>query len=397
MTIAWHRLATILTPALTVLAACSAKIVGGGDTPGSGGDGGSTTSTASSSRGGATASSSTYGWSDTTTTVASSSSSSWAASSSGATTTSGDGGGGTACSDPTPESLPAGACTPADAVCNASTSVCLAVADAHGAASFGLRVAHLTMTSPAAFTTGIVQSIFEGYATPDQPQCNLSGPGTFSWLLGFDTAQGTLRTGAAKPASDPTLGYTFVDGPVTLGGVDFSIAPVTLTAPVDAACNVTSSSGDVILPFYGDSTGTLMTLIPVRSLRFLDTRVTPDHNCIGAYDTAGLAPASNCLPDATHASFVDGGQFDGYISLDAADTVLVPPLSETLCVVLSQNASLYGTPEINGVSRCTRDTGNAIVFQGDWCSATNQPATATCADAVRFAGAFAASGILIDG
>jgi hypothetical protein len=267
--------------------------------------------------------------------------------------------------------------------------VCLAVADAHAAPSFGLRVAHLTMTAPTAFTTGIVQSIFEGYATPAQQQCYLDGPATFNWLLRFDTAQGTLTTGAALPVADPTLGYAFVDGTVTLGGVDFAVAPVALSGPVDATCGLTSTTGDVNLPFYGDAAGTLMTLIPVRSLRFFDTILTPDHNCIGAFDTENLDPSNNCQPDAQGPSFVDGGQFDGYIPLEIADTVLVPPLAESLCVVLSQGPASGG--------KCPRDASNQIVFQGDWCSATNQPATAGCADAVRFAGSFAASGILIDG
>jgi hypothetical protein len=147
----------------------------------------------------------------------------------------------------------------------------------------------------------------------------------------------------------------------------------------------------VWLPFFQDVNATTFTLFPLRALRFLDTHVTPDHDCIGAFNAAGLDPANACLPDDQHPAFVDGGHFEAFISLESADTVSVPPLAESLCVLLTNNSALYGS---NG--KCTRDSNNHIVFQGDWCSATDAPATAGCADALRFAGSFAASGITIN-
>ena len=47
------------------------------------------------------------------------------------------------------------------------------------------------------------------------------------------------------------------------------------------------------------------------------------------------------------------------------------------------------------VQACARGAGNAIVAQGNWCSKTDAPAFAGCADAMRFAGTFAASGTAI--
>jgi hypothetical protein len=399
-----HRLALFLTPAaLATLAACTSEIIGGG----AGADASTGVST-----GGAPAYSSSRatGYGADTTTAASStaeaSSSSTSvtvsSSSSGASTTtsssSSGGSSGTACADAAPEPLASGPCTSVNTACHASTSVCQAVADAHAAPSFGLRMAHLTMTAPAALTTGVVQSVFSGGVMPRAQECFLNGSATFNWLLGFDTVAGTLVTGAAKPVTDPTLGYTFVNGPVVVNGVSFAVAPVTLTAPVDATCGVTSSTGDVILPFYNDTAGSLVaTLFPLRGLHFINTQVTPDHNCIGAYDTAGLQASNSCQPDATHPGFIDGGRFEAYIVLETADTVLVSPLQETLCALLTNNAAMYGATNGSGLLTCKRDGSNAIVFQGDWCSTTNAPATATCADAMRFAGSFAASGVAIDG
>lgn len=349
----------LLPPLALTLAACATTVIGGGGVGGGGGDVPGEPTTTSSSGGAVTSS-----------------------------------GGLTGCADPTPVGLPAAPCTPTSASCGASSSVCLATTHAQGSPTFGLRMAHIELTAPSALTKGVVKSVFQSSTAPNAPACNLSGSATFNWLLRFDTNAGTLVTGAAKPVSDPSIGYTFVDGIVSLGDMTFDVKPLTLAAPLDAACGVTSNAGDVFLPFYGDSLGNTFTIFPLRSLRFFDTHVTPDHDCIGAYNAAGLSPANACMPDQGQPQFVDGGHFAAFIHLEDADAVLVPPLAQTLCVLLTGDPGSYG----NGGSpqKCKRDAGNAIVFQGDWCSVTNQPASAGCADAVHFAGSFAASGTKID-
>ena len=293
------------------------------------------------------------------------------------------------------EGLPSSGCTPTTPACGSSTSVCVATADASAAPSFGLRVAHLTLTAPKVFAQGAVKSIFDGSTAESLGQCNLQGSGMFNWLLRFDTEAGTLTTGAARPVSDPFSGYTFMDETITLGATSFAIAPVTLSAPVDAACGLTSTAGDVRLPFFGNLSGTMLTILPLRSLRFFNTHLTPDHNCIGAFNAFGLSPANGCAPDATHPAFLDGGQLEAFISLEDADAVLVPPLGESLCLLLTGDSAKYGSGG-GGGANCKRGAGNAIVFQGDWCSATNQPAAGGCADAVSFAATFAASGTKIN-
>jgi hypothetical protein len=273
--------------------------------------------------------------------------------------------------------------------------MCLATVDADAAPAFGLRVAHLSLTAPAAFATGIAQSIFQSSTMENLAQCNLGGAGTFNWLLRFDTAAGTLTTGAALPVGDPSTGYTFIDKVLTLGSASFAVTPLTLSASIGYTCGFNSSHGDVLLPFFADASGTMMTILPLRSLRFFNTYVTPDHNCIGIFDSAGLSPASSCLPDAMHPQFLDGGKLEAFISLQDADAILIPPLSETLCVFLA-GAAGTATPGPGGVQVCARKPDGGIFVQGDWCSKTNAPAAAGCADAVRFAASFAASGTRIN-
>lgn len=50
-----------------------------------------------------------------------------------------------------------------------------------------------------------------------------------------------------------------------------------------------------------------------------------------------------------------------------------------------------GTPIQHGM----KGPSGEIIFQGDWCSTTNGPATSTCSDAVQFTAGFAASGVTI--
>lgn len=304
-------------------------------------------------------------------------------------------GGFSGCADPTPVGLPAAACTPTYAGCGAATSVCLATAHAQGASTFALRLAHVELSRPKSFTSGIVKSVFQSSTAPDLKACDVNGTATFNWLLRFDAAAGTLTVGAGLPLLDPTAAYKFIDGPFQLGGAAFNIAPVTLTAPLGPTCSLDTLGGDVLLPFFGDAAGNTFTILPLRSLRFFDTQVTPDHDCIGVYNAIGLDPANGCAPDDQHPQFIDGGHFDSFMSLETADTILVPPLGQTLCVLLTGDAATYG--DGGQPQKCKRNgPGNPIVFQGDWCSSSNQAATAGCADAAQFAGAFAASGTKIN-
>lgn len=124
------------------------------------------------------------------------------------------------------------------------------------------------------------------------------------------------------------------------------------------------------------------------------TPARSDTRGIGKFNAAGLDPANGCLSDAQHPAFFPDAQVVGLINLEKADTIAVDALGQSLCVVISGDAGTYG----NGgqpINRCKRTSGK-INLQGNWCTATNQPASALCNDAVYFAGAFAASGVTIN-
>ena len=168
---------------------------------------------------------------------------------------------------------------------------------------------------------------------------------------------------------------------------------MTLSAPLGASCTTSTSAADLNLPIYLDQMGTSALALPLRQARFSNITVSGDHSCIGKYNAAGLMPRDNCFPTPQNPDFFPAGEVDGFINLDQADAVGIDALTQSLCVVLSGDPTAYG--DGGAPKKCKRVNGK-IVFPGDWCTATNQPATAQCNDAVRFAGAFAASGVTIN-
>ncbi len=286
-----------------------------------------------------------------------------------------------------------GACSP-KAVCATpgTASACIGLTDNTGKTSFGLRMAEIDFTAPAAFVaTGPLKTAIAGDVAIDDAECNLPGTGTFSWLLQFDTTAGTLKSGGAKPASDPTKGYSF-DTDMLMG---LSLAPVVYNAIPDASGAFATPTGMTLnFPIFLDAAGSMVIVLPIKASRVVMGTLSKDENCIGTYNAATLDPANSCLPDATHPLYTDGGVVDGYISLKDADNIIIPALNESLCVLLSGNPTMYGTQK-GSSTVCTTDAGGNIVFQGDWCDTTNSPAGAGCADSVSLKANFAASSVLI--
>jgi hypothetical protein len=251
-------------------------------------------------------------------------------------------------------------------------------------------MAQLTFTKPTAFTQGIVAQVLAGNVMPSDFACNVNGSGTISWLLRFDLATGTLKTGGAKPTANPAGPYTFVDEVIQTGQTQIHVQPVTFTAPLSASCTFSSSVGDMVLPAYLDASGTQVILLPMHGLRFHDGTISADLGCIGRYNAEGLDPANSCLPDDQHPSFLDGAALDANMTLEETDQIVISALNESLCVLLSGNTTMYGTKNAQNVTVCKRDANNKILYQGDWCAATDAPATNGCADAVRLSASFSA-------
>jgi hypothetical protein len=277
----------------------------------------------------------------------------------------------------------------------AGNSTCLAHVAQAAWATPAFRMAQITFAKPAVFTQGVVASVLQGAVTPNDMACNLNGSGNLNWLLRFDVTAGTLTTGGAKPVASPSGPYTFDDEMISQGTNTFHVQPVTLMAPVSASCTFDSTTGDVNIPAFINGVGSSAVVLPLHSLRLHAGTMTADHGCIGRYDAAGLDPANACQPDPTHAQFTGGASADGYMLLEETDRVVVTQLQQTLCVLLSGNAAMYGTPGPGGVQVCKRDASNTIVFHGDWCAATAQPASATCYDSVEVSATFAAQAVQI--
>jgi hypothetical protein len=284
-----------------------------------------------------------------------------------------------------------GACSPKDPQCSLVPSCCIALADNKGQPTAGLRMSQITITKPTVLApNSIVGNLVAHGVQMNLEKCNLAGGGTFSWLLHFDPGTGKLLTGGARPTEDPFGGYCFVSE--ILGGKQ--IVPVSVDSGLSAGA-FSADVGDIIVPIFLDAAATSYLLMPLTAGKLTGT-LSEDSNCVGAYNAENLDPVNSCLaepPDTLQ--FVNAGTLDGFIKLENADTVIIDGLSMSLCVLLSGNAAMYG----DGMSpnKCKRDMNGKIVFQGDWCEATNAAADAMCSDSVKLGAEFAASAVQING
>jgi hypothetical protein len=203
-----------------------------------------------------------------------------------------------------------------------------------------------------------------------------------------------VTTGGAKPVASPGGPYTFANETLMGIGAAITIAPVVLQAPF-AGCAIDAQGGDLNLPIYLDAMGANAVVLPLRQLQLYKGFVSDDNSCIGVYNANVLDPANACQPQPGESQFVNGGLAGSYIVLAEADTIPVPTLGQTLCVLLSGNAGKYGEQD-GGITVCKKGPNNQILFEGDWCSTTNAPANGMCADSVQVIANFAASGVTIN-
>lgn len=362
--------------AVTALVGCSSSVEYGNAGGGNAGAGGSdVTSGSGNPTGGPTT---TTGSSGPTTTG-----------SSGPTTTTGSGPWSFACSGPN-SAGPAAACTPQDPGCNPGKSVCAAVEVVDGAPAFNLRMAHLQFSKPSAFTSGIAKSLLGNWFGPTPPVCHIPNF-LLAWILRFDLGAGTLVTGGAVEGAGQAPGFQFINVTVPTNPGTAVVQPV--TAPLAwTGCDLDVAMGDVNMPIQYDPGFASTVYLPFRNLRFHGGQVSPDHNCIGVYNDALLSPGNSCAPTDSVPAYADGAQIEAVFPLEDADQSIISPLSQSLCVFLSQDSNQFGTQD-GQYTRCKRYANNEIVFKGDWCAATNQPATPACADALHVVATFAASGV----
>lgn len=281
------------------------------------------------------------------------------------------------------------AADPCEASCDANKDVkseCIAITDNAGQGTYGLRMAQLTLEKPAALTNPVVASLIESGVTMNLKDCNLTGEGTFSWLLQFDSAAGTLKTGGAKPVTDPTAGYCFVNE--AIGGVD--VKPLTVDAKPDADGKFSVDvGGDVVVPIFLDADATQYVLLPLKAAKILNATLSADQNCIGKYNSDTLDPKDSCEPNVV-TRYTDSATLDAYITLEDADGVVIESLGQSLCVLLT------GENDGGSPKKCPRDAGTMMITsKGDWCSTTDS--ADGCQDAFKLGAQFAASAVKISG
>jgi hypothetical protein len=299
------------------------------------------------------------------------------------------------CGDDTQQQKPTGGTCNLKAECTVADRDCLALADNTGAAQFGLRMSQIVISKPATLAAGTFTGDIVGDGVSiEKPACFLSGQGTFSWLLYFDTAKNTLCTGGAKPVTNPEDGYTFVKETISQGGQDFSIAPIEVPVDLSAAAIDSMTPLDVVVPVYTDTMDlTQVVLLPLKKARLFDVQLSEDHNCMGSFNAQGLDPYNGCLPYPKEGQFTfkNGGKIEGYITLEDADSVIVELAGASLCKLLA------GEGDGKMPEKCKRDANGKILFEGDWCDATNAAADATCKDAVKLSAEFSASAVKVNG
>lgn len=275
-------------------------------------------------------------------------------------------------------------CSPG-ADCKAALPGCIGLVDNTGASTYALRMSQIGFSKPGALIGGSgspAGDILAGAIGLDLLPCNLTGGGTWSWLLQFDSGAGTLRTGGAQPVADPFAGYSF----------DVNNSPAVLDAPVAGDGSFAAVKGvDLVMPINLGPGAEL--LLPMRSL-VMSGKVSADQGCIGTYNAEGLNPEDSCLPDEQNPAFVNGGALSAYVLLDEADMIDITLAGQSLCVLLSGDPS--NGDGAKPISRCKRDANNAILFKGDWCDATNAAADANCFDSVQLTADFAASSVTLN-
>jgi hypothetical protein len=152
----------------------------------------------------------------------------------------------------------------------------------------------------------------------------------------------------------------------------------------------TATPQDFTFPLFSDIDPSSPTIIPFHGLSVSSVTVSASHDCIGSVDPAIFDPQRSCVPTVAGQSFRHAGNLEGYFGLEEADTIVISALEETFCSALAGD---MGTQDpTTQIRRCSRTNG-VIDFKGDWCSTTNSPATATCADAVHVTADFAASAV----
>lgn len=241
--------------------------------------------------------------------------------------------------------LPQGGCYPTKAACGIVGSKCMAQVDYEGVPVKDLRFAQLRLTTPAALASPSIQLLVVGPAVTElsNKSCHLNSnmAGSFNWLMEFDTANKTLKTGGAPgdPAHpDPTQPYCFLS--LDVSGTTIQ-AVTTAIEQDDSGAWSTTAPIDLNVPIF-PGMGAPPIILPLKQTSLTNVVLSEQGNCIGRFrgEPGELDRADGCVPNSDDLTTDDaylyesGGQLAGYVTLEDADKVEIAALSSSLCKFL---------------------------------------------------------------
>jgi hypothetical protein len=274
-----------------------------------------------------------------------------------------------------------GACTIDETKCGAR-GTCLPLASNQGRAIQDFRIRRLSIAAPDALAALPLQ---KGVITRDidlpNKECGEVGLGTFNWLFRVDRTKSRLTTGGAPRSADPFgAGFCFHDH--DLGGTRVGPASgIPLTMRGDTFTS--SAIPKLTIPIFREDGSAI--LLPLSDVTFNAVTLSANGDCVGSFDDRALA--ADCTDDAAKCSkWKTAGAIAAHITLEEADSVAVPELGASLCVVLTKTS-----PGADG--KCARVNGK-IQATGDYCAATAK--ACDCQDSFWLAATFAASAVTIN-
>jgi hypothetical protein len=250
--------------------------------------------------------------------------------------------------------------------------------------------------SPNALAQPFVQEmIFTKKSALSEPQCNMNGTGQLNMLLSIDAGQQLLTIGGGVPQAlvgEPKAGTCWASFFDSSSGMN--VAPATAPFTQDANGKLTAVFASFTLPIYLEDATTPDSyfLLPLHEVTVHATLST-DKNCIGRYAAEALDPAFSCLPAQGSFAWHAGGGYEGYVTVEEADEVMIASLGSSLCVVLSGDPALWKGPNNDCKSSPAFQTTGGLP-KGDWCSASGPGG---CADAWHVSIDIAAQAIALNG
>lgn len=182
------------------------------------------------------------------------------------------------------------------------------------------RVSAFSVASPTSLSGGVVGPLIQGAIDEER----------FNWIIALDVAEdGTsvsARTGYGERAEDGTL--SFVDGTAPVVGKNTDVNrwnPITIEATLDGETITTPAPYDGIfnVPIIDADGTTVVVELPVRGFKLENLVMSEERSCVGR-----RSPGRYTTTEA---------QLTAFITMEDADqgVVNVPPVNETLCLLLS--------------------------------------------------------------